>query len=39
HDDFNKRPIHHRDTSSINTDIRLMNDNFPIDSTHLRYHE
>ncbi|CAF0959170.1 unnamed protein product [Rotaria sordida] len=39
HDDFNKRPIHHRDTSSINMDIRLTNDNFPIDSTHLRYHE
>ncbi|CAF1156782.1 unnamed protein product [Rotaria sp. Silwood1] len=36
HDKFNKRPIH-RDTTSINIDIRLTNDNFPIDSTHRRY--
>ncbi|CAF4320291.1 unnamed protein product, partial [Rotaria magnacalcarata] len=39
-DEFNQRPNHPRETSSlINMDIRISNDNYPIDSTLLRYHE
>ncbi|CAF3754296.1 unnamed protein product [Rotaria socialis] len=39
-DEFNQRPNHRRETSTlINMDIRISNDNYPIDSTLLRYHE